>query len=111
MTSRNIELTEEEEEKLYKKRECPKRIHVNTNRIWWVLKNQYDAQNNYFLYSICPCCYREKKDFINSLINQNGKFIPILTDNLLAFNSFNFPQNNSKSSAVEFSIKNSLSDH
>ena len=81
-----IELTIQEEELLYQNNECPKRMHITYARIWWVPKEQYDIHTNMYSYSICPKCYREKKDIMNKLINEIGQFIPILTNNILAFN-------------------------
>ena len=82
------ELTEHEEQLLYKDQECPKRIHINNRRIWWVQKNQYDKKNNTsFTYSICPKCYREKKGKVNKIMKDNNiKFIPIIVNNQIAFN-------------------------
>ena len=83
---RMIELTEKEEDLLYKEKNCPKRIHINNRRIWWVPKNQYDEYHDNFSYSVCPKCYREKKDFINKLLEENIVLIPIIVNDILSFN-------------------------
>ncbi len=82
-----IQLTEKEEELLYNKDiKCPKRIHIKNRRLWWVPKHQYDEDNHMYLYTICPKCYREKKEFINDLKYKNIELIPIISDNELTAN-------------------------
>lgn len=82
-----IELTDKEEQVLYdnyKNLECPKRMHVNCRRVWWVPKEEIGG--SFFSFSICQHCYRDVNKMKKIVDETKFTFIPILTTNILFVN-------------------------